>query len=105
MHWLRLGAENSERVTFVTAELWSLQGDILAWGRHALIVSLATATGIWQWDGEVWWPLDIPFSEECLEPLPHPLGCSDLFWGCEDAEQSSDAGEERSSSTQRGRGH
>lgn len=42
----------------------------------------------WQWDGEVWWPLDIPFSEQCLEPLPHPLGPSDPF--CEDAEQSSD---------------
>lgn len=72
---------------------------------HALIIYLTTATGTWQWDGEVWWPLDIPFSEQCLEPLPHPLGPSGLFWGCEGAEQSSDAGEERRSSTQRGRGH
>lgn len=95
------GAENSERVTFVTAELWPVQGDFLAWGRHALTMYLATGTGTWQWDGEVWCSLDISFSEQCLEPLPHPLGPSDLFWGCEDAEQSSDEGEERSSSTQR----
>lgn len=98
------GAGNSERVTFVTAELWPLRGSPLAWGRHALTIYLAAAPGTWQWDGELWWPLDIPFSEQCLEPLPHPLGPSGLFWGSEDAEQSSDEGEERRSSTQRGRG-
>lgn len=41
----RFGAENSGRVTFVTAELWPLQGAFLAWGRHALVIYLATATG------------------------------------------------------------
>lgn len=85
----RFGAENSGRVTFVTAELWPLQGDFLAWGRHACIDHLF---GYSHWDLAVGWGGVVvpghPISEQCLEPLPHPLGPSDPF--CEDAEQSRD---------------